>query len=83
MLTISVTFLFYLTSIDFFFFSVLLFFFFKSPLMITVVSRSKFPSVLLGWGPFIYCEDCHVLTEAGIFFSFGLAPPSPSLKTLL
>lgn len=66
MLTISVTFLFYLTSIDFFLFYFFFFFFlFKSPLMITVVSRSEFPSVFLGWGPFIQCDDLRAVAEAG------------------
>lgn len=64
MLTISVTFLFYLTSIDFFLFY-FFFFLFKSPLMITVVSRSEFPSVFLGWGPFIQCDDLRAVAEAG------------------
>lgn len=64
MLTISVTFLFYLTSIDFFLFY-FFFFLFKSPLMITVVSRPEFPSVFLGWGPFIQCDDLRAVAEAG------------------
>lgn len=43
--------------------------------MITVVSRSKFPSASLGWGTLIDCEDLQVWAEAG---TFQLWPqPSP------